>query len=245
MEDKSWFKDWFDTKYYHMLYQHRDEQEAVHFIKTLTQFLNLKNHSEILDLACGKGRHSITLNKLGYEVLGADLSENSINSAKLFEKDGLAFIVQDMREIIPNKTFDAVLNLFTSFGYFDDTSDNEKVIHSVFEMLKPNGIFVIDFMNVQRALNQMIANETKIANGISFELKRSFTGTHIIKEIAFEDEGQSYTYQEKVQALKKQDFESLLNNNGFSLIDSFGDYGLYAYDENLSDRLILIARKNG
>ena len=245
MEDKSWFKDWFDTKYYHMLYQHRDEQEAVHFIKTLTQFLNLKNHSEILDLACGKGRHSITLNKLGYEVLGADLSENSINSAKLLEKDGLAFIVQDMREIIPNKTFDAVLNLFTSFGYFDDTSDNEKVIHSVFEMLKPNGIFVIDFMNVQRTLNQMIANETKIANGISFELKRSFTGTHIIKEIAFEDEGQSYNYQEKVQALKKQDFESLLNNNGFSLIDSFGDYGLHAYDENLSDRLILIARKNG
>jgi 2-polyprenyl-3-methyl-5-hydroxy-6-metoxy-1,4-benzoquinol methylase len=245
MEEKSWFKAWFDTQYYHLLYQHRDENEASLFIKSLTQFLKLERGSKILDLACGKGRHSITLNKLGYDVLGADLSENSIQTAKLSEKEGLEFMVQDMREIIPHKTFDGVFNLFTSFGYFEEKSDNEKVVRSVFDMLNPNGIFVIDFMNVHRVLNQLVINETKVVNGIAFRLKRNYTGTHITKEIAFEDSGESYIFYEKVQALKKEDFEILLGNNGFVIIETFGDYSLQTYNENVSDRLILIAQKNG
>jgi 2-polyprenyl-3-methyl-5-hydroxy-6-metoxy-1,4-benzoquinol methylase len=244
MEEKTWFKDWFDTKYYHLLYQNRNESEAENFIKNLTHFLHLENGAEILDLACGKGRHAMILHQLGFEVLGADLSENSINEAKKNEKDGLTFQVQDMREIIPQKQFDAVFNLFTSFGYFEDTSDNVKVIQAVFQMLKSKGILVIDFMNVHRVLDVMITQETKVVSGIQFELHRKYSGTHIIKEINFKDGEQNFSYQEKVQALKKEDFESLLQNNGFSLMHIFGDYNLNSFDKNLSDRLILIAQKN-
>ena len=244
MEEKTWFKDWFDTKYYHLLYQNRNESEAENFIKNLTHFLHLENGAEILDLACGKGRHAMILHQLGFEVLGADLSENSINEAKKNEKDGLTFQVQDMREIIPQKQFDAVFNLFTSFGYFEDTSDNVKVIQAVFQMLKSKGILVIDFMNVHRVLDVMITEETKVVSGIQFEVYRKYSGTHIIKEINFKDGEQNFSYQEKVQALKKEDFESLLQNNGFSLMHIFGDYNLNSFDENLSDRLILIAQKN-
>ena len=244
MEEKTWFKDWFDTKYYHLLYQNRNESEAENFIKNLTHFLHLENGAEILDLACGKGRHAMMLHQLGFEVLGADLSENSINEAKKNEKDGLTFQVQDMREIIPQKQFDAVFNLFTSFGYFEDTSDNVKVIQAVFQMLKSKGILVIDFMNVHRVLDVMITEETKVVSGIQFELYRKYSGTHIIKEINFKDGEQNFSYQEKVQALKKEDFESLLQNNGFSLMHIFGDYNLNSFDKNLSDRLILIAQKN-
>ena len=244
MEEKTWFKDWFDTKYYHLLYQNRNESEAENFIKNLTHFLHLENGAEILDLACGKGRHAMILHQLGFEVLGADLSENSINEAKKNEKDGLTFQVQDMREMIPQKQFDAVFNLFTSFGYFEDTSDNVKVIQAVFQMLKSKGILVIDFMNVHRVLDVMITEETKVVSGIQFELHRKYSGTHIIKEINFKDGEQNFSYQEKVQALKKEDFESLLQNNGFSLMHIFGDYNLNSFDKNLSDRLILIAQKN-
>lgn len=244
MEEKTWFKDWFDTKYYHLLYQNRNESEAENFIKNLTHFLHLENGAEILDLACGKGRHAMILHQLGFEVLGADLSENSINEAKKNEKDGLTFQVQDMREMIPQKQFDAVFNLFTSFGYFEDTSDNVKVIQAVFQMLKSKGILVIDFMNVHRVLDVMITQETKVVSGIQFELHRKYSGTHIIKEINFKDGEQNFSYQEKVQALKKEDFESLLQNNGFSLMHIFGDYNLNSFDKNLSDRLILIAQKN-
>jgi 2-polyprenyl-3-methyl-5-hydroxy-6-metoxy-1,4-benzoquinol methylase len=244
MEEKTWFKDWFDTKYYHLLYQNRNESEAENFIKNLTHFLHLENGAQILDLACGKGRHAMILHQLGFEVLGADLSENSINEAKKNEKDGLTFQVQDMREMIPQKQFDAVFNLFTSFGYFEDTSDNVKVIQAVFQMLKSKGILVIDFMNVHRVLDVMITEETKVVSGIQFELHRKYSGTHIIKEINFKDGEQNFSYQEKVQALKKEDFESLLQNNGFSLMHIFGDYNLNSFDKNLSDRLILIAQKN-
>jgi 2-polyprenyl-3-methyl-5-hydroxy-6-metoxy-1,4-benzoquinol methylase len=244
MEEKTWFKDWFDTKYYHLLYQNRNESEAEVFIKNLTHFLNLENGAQILDLACGKGRHAVILNNLGFKVTGADLSENSINKAKQYENDELNFQVHDMREILQHKKFDAVFNLFTSFGYFEDTSDNEKVIQSIFEMLNPRGILVIDFMNVHLVLDRMVSEETKIVAGIEFELHRKYTGFHIIKEINFTDEGINFSYLEKVQVLKKEDFESLLSHNGFSLMHVFGDYNLNEFDENLSERLILIAQKN-
>ncbi len=88
---KNWFAKWFDTKYYHILYKDRDYQEARMFIDNITSYLNLPEKAKVLDLACGKGRHSIYLNKLGFDVVGADLSENSINEAKKQRKRIFAF----------------------------------------------------------------------------------------------------------------------------------------------------------
>ena len=77
--DKEWFKDWFNTSYYHTLYKHRDESEAHRFIDHLCAYLKVKKGSKILDLACGKGRHALHLAKKGYQTTGVDLSEESIN----------------------------------------------------------------------------------------------------------------------------------------------------------------------
>ena len=85
MNQKEWFAEWFDTSYYHQLYQNRNEEEAALFISNLLQFLNLPKSSKLLDLACGKGRHSVTLNSFGYEVLGVDLAANSIQEASKFQ----------------------------------------------------------------------------------------------------------------------------------------------------------------
>ena len=82
---KDWFHKWFNTPYYHLLYRDRDDSEAELFMMNLTQFLGLKKDDTILDLPCGKGRHAIFLNSLGFDVTGADLSENSIEYAKQFE----------------------------------------------------------------------------------------------------------------------------------------------------------------
>ncbi|MEN8885269.1 MAG: methyltransferase domain-containing protein, partial [Winogradskyella sp.] len=78
---KQWFASWFDTPYYHILYKDRDYSEAQVFMDNLTNYLNIPNGGKILDLACGKGRHSVYLNKLGYNVTGVDLSEKSITHA--------------------------------------------------------------------------------------------------------------------------------------------------------------------
>ncbi|MFM1914418.1 MAG: hypothetical protein RLZZ531_87, partial [Bacteroidota bacterium] len=127
MSKKDWFEDWFDTGYYHLLYQNRDEREAERFIQKLMVHLNLPASSKLLDLACGKGRHAKFLSDLGHDVLGVDLSQNSISNARQWSNEHLRFETHDMREVIENEQFDAIFNLFTSFGYFDHESENQRV----------------------------------------------------------------------------------------------------------------------
>ena len=85
--EKEWFTSWFDSPFYHILYKDRDYTEAQQFMDNLTNYLNIPEGGKILDLACGKGRHSIYLITLGYNITGIDLSANSITHAKQFEND--------------------------------------------------------------------------------------------------------------------------------------------------------------
>lgn len=242
MEDKDWFVSWFDTEYYHILYRSRNDDEAEKFIDNLLRYLELPTKTRVLDLACGKGRHSKTMAQKGMEVVGADLSENSINAARSYQNENLRFVVQDMRLPLPEK-FDAVFNLFTSFGYFDDLGDNRKVIKAVNKMLQTNGYFVIDFMNAYRVTKHLVASEIKEIDGIRFEIERSFDGHHIFKNIRFSDKGKNYHFTERVQYLSEDDFRNLLLQNGFSIQDIFGDFELNPFDPETSDRLIIIAKK--
>lgn len=244
MEKKEWFAEWFDSSYYHILYKHRDHAEAERFINNLTSFLGIPKGSHVLDLACGKGRHALTLNQLGYSVVGADLSPESIKEASQYSNDQLRFLVHDMRRVIPEERFSAVFNLFTSFGYFDDQQDNQSVLESIHRMLEQKGILVIDFMNASKVIEQLVKKEEKITDGICFQLERHYDGQHIFKNIRFVDEGKEFHYTERVQALKKADFEKLLQQSGFNILHTFGNFDLDPFDEEHSDRLILIAQRN-
>lgn len=242
MKTKEWFASWFDTSYYHSLYKNRDEVEAKKFIHNLANKLNLTSNTEVLDLACGKGRHSITLNELGMNVTGVDLSANSIEIAKKFENENLKFAVQDMRFPFENQKFEFVFNLFTSFGYFDSVEDNLKVIESVKQMLQPNGIFVIDFMNSERVINTLVLNEIKTEDSIDFHIERKYDGQHIFKHIKFTDQDESFHFTERVQALKQKDFEELLTKVGFTITNLYGNFNLEPFNSEDSDRLIIIAK---
>ena len=125
----TWFANWFDSPYYHLLYKNRDEEEAEHFIDNLIAQLQLKKGSRIIDIACGKGRHATYFHKKGMYVVGVDLSANSIAKAKENEKENLQFAVHDMREIFKKNYFDIATNLFTSFGYFDNNEDEQEAIN--------------------------------------------------------------------------------------------------------------------
>lgn len=243
MDQKAWFASWFDTDYYHLLYKNRDLSEAKAFVGNLCRDLQLPEGSEVLDLACGKGRHSRTLHSLGYRVTGADLSENSISEAQSSSEEGLEFIVHDMREAIPNRTFDAVFNIFTSFGYFDHSQDNERVIQAVHSMLRTNGLLIIDFMNAAKVIRTLQERSLVSKAGIDFHISKRYDGAHIFKDIRFDDKGESFHFMERVQALKESDFNALLTNNGFEILRTFGDFDLNPFDVENSDRLILIAKK--
>lgn len=243
-EQKSeWFETWFDTTYYHILYQNRDFTEAERFINNLLGYLNLSKNANCLDLACGKGRHSIFINKKGYKVTGVDLSENSISEAKPFENETLSFDTHDMREVYKENTYDVIFNLFTSFGYFDDYEDNLKVLNAVNKMLVKDGLVVIDFMNAYFVLDNLVEKEIKTLDGIDFQITKSYDGKHIFKNIDFSDQGTEYHFQEKVQAIKKEEFEMLLKEAGFEIQKIYGDFSLSPFNRKESDRLIIIAKK--
>jgi cyclopropane fatty-acyl-phospholipid synthase-like methyltransferase len=242
-EANEWFSDWFDTNYYHILYKNRDENEARILIKNLCEFLAIKPNSSLLDLACGKGRHSITLNGLGHKVLGVDLSQNSISIAKQHERRGLHFEVHDMRKIIPGLSFDVIFNLFTSFGYFDSSVENKKVIFSVANMLYDKGIFVIDFLTAQKVIANLVASEEKTIEDIQFLIERKIEGDHVFKKITVIDKNITKKYIERVQLLTLSDFVKLLSPE-FKIIHTFGSFDLQSFDPSASDRLIIIAEKN-
>ncbi len=238
-----WFESWFDTPYYHLLYSNRDYTEAEKFITKLTADLQLEPNSKIIDLACGKGRHSVFLNKLGYDVLGLDLSRQSIEFDKQFENQTLVFNVHDMRNKIDADPMDAVFNLFTSFGYFDNESDDKKVFQSVYDVLKPGGFFVLDYLN-EEFVRKNITPESTITRGdIEIKVTKKIEGKHIIKDIRFADKGKPYHFFEKVKLHTREAINSYAEECGFERIKIWGDYQLNEFDKENSPRCINLFKK--
>jgi SAM-dependent methyltransferase len=242
-ESPEWFENWFDSKYYHILYGNRDIAEAEQFMTNLLAFLLPESSAKIHDLACGKGRYSLFLNHKGFEVTGTDLSSESIRFARGFENSGLSFFQADMRQLIRVNYFDYVFNLFTSFGYFSAQKDNEAVMDGVHASLRKGGIFVLDYMNSEKMCKTMTGEGRKEAEGIEFKYRKYMEQGYLIKDIRFFDQGKEYYFQERVRAFSKADFKALFENAGFEILHFKGNYKLDDFDETISDRLIVIASK--
>jgi SAM-dependent methyltransferase len=240
---KEWFDTWFDTPYYHILYSNRDHSEAEVFLNNLTNYLAVPQGASILDLPCGKGRHTLFLAEKGFTLTGADLSNESISLAKSYAPEGVTFLVHDLRKPAWNEAFDYVLNLFTSFGYFETEAEDRAAFTTLSKALKPGGKLVIDFMNVTRAVNMLKEEETKVIQGIEFRLNRYLKDGYIHKEIRFVADDTPYFFTERVKALSLEDFKEFFTFAGLTLEDTFGSYQLDAYDATESDRLIMIAKK--
>ena len=234
-----WFTSWFDTPYYHILYKDRDDTDARIFMQNITTFLGLKSKNHILDLACGKGRHSVFLNSLGYKVTGADLSANNIAYASSFQNERLHFVEHDMRNQF-SKKYDAIFNLFTSFGYFEDDKEDIQVLLNVKNGLKKNGIAVIDFLNVFDVKNNLVKNEMKSINGIDFFINRKIENGFIIKEIGFTADGKEHSYFERVKYIDLEKFTSYFKKAGLKINHTFGNYNLNPFDKKTSKRLIFV-----
>lgn len=241
--NKEWFERWFDSPYYHVLYKERDEQEAQLFLDHLIEFLKPFAGAQILDVACGKGRHAVYLNKKGFAVTGFDLSPENIEYTLPFENDRLTFFNHDMRKLFRTNFFDYVLNLFSSFGYFENETDNSKTIYANANSLKPGGILVVDYLNSVKVKNTLVANEKKTINGIKFHISRNIESGNVIKKINFSDLGQDYEFYERLCLFERKDFEKYFAECHLQVTNVFGDYDLNEFDERKSNRLILIAKK--
>jgi SAM-dependent methyltransferase len=246
LKQSAWYKQWFDSNYYHTLYQNRDEQEAADFIDRLLQYLDPADHSTMIDVGCGAGRHSRRLAKAGHDVIGIDLSLQSIRKAREFEQPLLRFFQHDMRKSFGHARFDYVFNLFTSFGYFKDQDEHDLVIGNHAEALKPGGLFVMDYLNAPYAAAHLIPIERKEIDGVEFDIERWQTETHFFKRIVIRDlfKGPAIEHTEQVAGFSIDDFRRMFASAGLQIVKLFGDYQLSEYDTQNSPRLIMIARRD-
>ena len=186
-DGEPWYRVWFDSPYYGILYGDRDQEEADAFIRRLEGTLRAQPPATALDVACGTGRHSVVLAELGYDVLGIDLSAPSIAVAKRRTRPNLTFQVLDMRAIEWRERFDLAVNLFTSFGYFGDEDDERRVLGGIERALRPGGELVIDFLNAARTVAELVPAERIERGGIAFDITREVRDGTIVKTIEVDD----------------------------------------------------------
>ena len=241
--EKNWFKKWFNTPYYHILYKDRDDTEAKLFISKLLKEFKPTKDSHFLDLACGRGRHAVYLHQQGFEVTGMDLSDENIIFAKESEKERLHFFAGDMRENFGENRFDFILNLFTSFGYFDSLDENAKVCKQIARGLKPGGKVLIDFLNVHQLEQGLVPRDEHQIGDHHFAIERQIADEKVLKTIKVSHQGKEDVFYESVQLLTEGDFKNLLHQSGLNYEQSFGDYSFGPYIPNQSNRLIILASK--
>jgi SAM-dependent methyltransferase len=245
MQANEWFRLWFGSPYYDLLYQNRNNEEAAKIIDKLTSYLQMPANSFILDAACGKGRHSIALAAKGFDVTGIDLCPAAITEAKKFETDHLHFYVHDIRLPFYINYFNYAFNFFTSFGYFRTMREHNDAMRTIAQSLKLNGIFVIDYLNVFVAEKNLKRNERKEINDVVFDIEKWSDDKHLYKRIHVEDKEKnvSETFTERVEKFSLGDFTDMLSLQGLQVQQVFGDYDLNEYNETKSERMIIIAKK--
>jgi SAM-dependent methyltransferase len=239
-----WFETWFDSEFYHILYKNRDQREAEHFLDKLILAIPIGREARVLDLACGTGRHANYLSALGFNVTGTDLSPLNIKIASS-KSGGLptaSFLVHDMRNPMNSEVFDVVLNLFTSFGYFSVPEDNLRSLRAIHSNLAAGGKLVIDFFNAEKLCASLPSEEVKTVDNIEFRISKVVVNGVVRKSINFNAKGCSHNYKEEVQVLGLPDFERMLDQTGFKISRTFGDYELQPFTPE-SDRLIFVATK--
>lgn len=244
---EEWFRSWFDSPYYGLLYRHRDQDEAGYFIDRLLAHFHMPAGSHVLDLACGNGRHAFYMHGLGFEVTGVDLSARKIDEAeatanKLTDRSQLHFVQGDIRQLDMPQRFDLVLNLFTSIGYFNDLADNQQVLHGIHQCLRPGGYVVIDFFNADWLEHNLKPFHEEDVQGVHFEVKKRIVEGAVEKLIRIKDGDKMLCFKEQVQLLHLRDFERMFKKEHLHVLELWGDYNGAPFHEKDSQRLILFAQ---
>ena len=240
--EKEWFAGWFDSPYYHLLYGYRDEREAEAFVQLLAKG-PLENREIIVDLGCGKGRHARALAAFGKQVHGMDLSPESITYANGLKTSGAYFSVQDMRRFQVKEPVDAILNLFTSFGYFDTLEEHIQVLDCVHRGLREGGLFVLDYFNAQ--LVQEGEGQFSPADhpSVQFHWTKRIANDSVYKDIQVRDGEATYHFQERVRLFQADELGSRIESAHMKVQSIYGDYALGEFIPSSSPRCIIFAQR--
>ncbi|WP_151736597.1 class I SAM-dependent methyltransferase [Paenibacillus tengchongensis] len=236
--------EWYERSFgedYLIVYKHRDFCGARREVEAMIGWLHLPQGAKVLDLCCGMGRHSVALAQAGYEVTGVDLSEVLLREArKLDGAERVTWIRSDMRQLPLTGGFDAVVNLFTSFGYFEEDEEQVKVLREVWRMLKPGGKFVIDYLNPAYVIKHLVPQSTREDGDTLIDETRRIEDSYVKKDIVLTSRVDSTprVYQERVKLYPLEPFRGLISAAGLSLEAVHGSYNEDEYHAETSTRMI-------
>lgn len=241
--DSEWYKNWFGNEYLNV-YAHRDLSEAKSLIKLILSHYCLNKSDLVLDLCCGQGRHVNILSRMGFKVVGMDLSKTLLNYAKHKNQGPNSWFVQtDMRNLPARNKFSLVLNLFTSFGYFEEDAENMRVFRQFEQVLIPNGNFVFDYFNAIQVEASLVPEEKLIQGRTEIQLSRNIENGRVNKLIQINKMGEKSQFYESVRMYHPDQIFDMLTKSGLRPKFVFGNYDGSAF-KLASPRLLIIGEKN-
>jgi SAM-dependent methyltransferase len=240
-----WYTSWFESPWYMRLYRNRSEEEARQAISLVRHVARIPLGASVLDLCCGYGRHAHALSEEGYVVTGLDSSRFLIDRAQeLYPHANTHYVVGDMRKPYPNAPFTAIVNFFTSFGYFDTHDENADVLKRVFASLIEGGVFVFDFFN-STMIRKTLEHESMLRfDDVTVYIERSIQEPFVKKVITIADPcSYEQEFFEQVWLYSPSELRTMLEEAGFIIDHHIGTYAGVPFDEANHSRCVYIARK--
>lgn len=248
--DKEWFTEWFNHPLYLRVYSHRDEAEARTCLEAIVHKTGLENLTpsdiRVMDIACGAGRHALEFARLGFTTTANDLSPfllECTRSQAARENISIECTRQDMRHISVENTYDLVVQLFSSFGYFKTKKEDLQVLRNVHRALKKDGRYILDLINPVYLKKNLNPSSSRTIDDLIVSEQRRIEADRVIKQITIRSPDDSVTFEESVRLYRIEIIGDLLASAGFEIKEIFGDYEGSAFDEQTSPRLLLFARK--
>ncbi|MCW8133902.1 MAG: methyltransferase domain-containing protein [Planctomycetota bacterium] len=240
-----WFVAAFEGDYLER-YAHRSNEAAAREAPFLVRALNAPPGARILDLCCGAGRHSNELAAAGLRVTGVDLSPALLCKAAREHRQP-AFVRADMRTLpFEDASFDGVVNLFTSFGYFATDEENLAALREGARVLKAGGRFVQDFFNLKPTLAGLVPQTDSMMGRTQVREQRGYNPANrrLEKVITLRSfDGTTQRRTESVRAFSPGELGELFGRAGLRIIQRFGDMTGAAFDEDASPRCITLGTK--
>ena len=239
--------DWYESSFgpdYMVIYRHRDWDSAAHEVRLMASWLALEPGAAVLDVGCGSGRHSMALSGMGYRVTGVDLSDDLLREARRRDAGSrVEWVKGDMRRLpFADGSFDATVNLFTSFGYFVTEEENTAVLGELRRVLRSGGKFLIDFLNPLYVERNLVPETIRVdeETGWTITEKRRIREGCVVKTIVVDTGANGRrVYEERVRLYTLSWFDTRLTAAGLRVEETYGGYDGSPYVETESDRLIL------
>ena len=236
---------WYETAFgrlYPVLYGHRDDDEARRAAATFGSLF--AGRGVVLDLGCGNGRYVRAFARVGVAMVGLDLSSFLLAEAAADAALAGRVVQGDMRDLpFARASLSGVINMFTSFGYFDTDDENRRVLSECARVIAPGGVFLIDFLNADRVVSAPLQRTRRERDGHTIDEDRSLSddGRHLVKHVVVADaDGRvEAEYDERVRLLTPGELGALLDGVGFRTTRAFGDYDGADFDASRSPRVIM------